>query len=194
MKKIWIFLLAIVIVVGGWIAIDKIAHDQLIRELKVQALESCIKSADKMLENTDYNVHALDFDIKEIRPVIRNKRYIIYIDWYVNADTYFGLQKDREHWMFEVSCTMPRESLVNGKKITVTYMDDNYNEGCNLIYNNTSALNGFDYHEKLTGKNDQDEVVGSVRCSLCGNMYRSNSTFGMRVKKGMPCGLSGCGK
>ena len=192
MKKFWIFLLAIAVVVAGWIAIDRTVHESVMQELMQQAAESCVKSVDNMLEKTDYNVHLLDFDIKQIRPVIRNKRYIIYIDWYVNADTYFGAQKDKEHWMFEVSTTMPREFFVNGKKITVTYMDDNYNEGCNLIYNNSAAMNGYDYHKELTKEDDKDEVVGSVRCSRCGTMYRSNSTPGLRIKKGMSCGRGAC--
>ena len=199
MKKYWIIALIIAIGIGTWVFIANKVEEQnekmFMEDLLEQATLLCAEEAEKILQKSYIQVNAIDFDIKQISPVIDGRRYVIYVDWYVDAEVYASTKADREYWMTMVSGTMENLVTVDGKSITLTYMKDNFNEGCNLIYNNGAAMNGYDYHKHLTGK-DENAYTGysEVSCPVCGERFRSNSSYGLRAKKGGPCGFQGCGK
>lgn len=196
MKKFWICALVIAIAIGACVFIagevEKRNEQQFMSELWEQAALRCAEEAEQLLQETYIQVESIDFDIRKIEPVVEGRRYIIYVDWYVRAEVYASTKSDREYWMTMVSGD-PGTVTVDGKSISLTYMKDNFKEGCNLYYNNSAAMNGNDYHKDVTGKNDQEyEGYSEVRCSRCGNSYRSTSSHGLRVKKGMPCGVGSC--
>ena len=75
-------------------------------------------------------------------------------------------------------------------------MDDNYNEGCNLYYNDATVFNGNDYFNENVGADDAGEIGSSaaVYCPGCGKQYHGSSTYGRRIQAGMTCGRGKCKK
>lgn len=195
MKKFLIFLLIAAIGIGLWIFIAHKNEEAFLQKLYEEATNVCMRASENMMEDKTIQVHSVDFNLKELRPVVEGMRYVAYVDWYVEAEVYAGKKTDMEYWMTMVSGSLPATVNVDGKSITLTYMDDNFNEGCNLIYNGYGSMNGYDYYKDVTGHDENAYTgYGEVSCPVCGERFRSNSSYGLRAKKGGPCGFRGCGK
>lgn len=189
----------VAVLIGLWIFADGKIREKnekaFAQELIEQATDVCILEAQKLMEDKLYTVHSVDFDIRKLEQVT-GSIYIVYVDWYVETDVYASPKADREYWMTMVSGTMPRDVYVQGQRISLGYMDDNYNEGCNLYYNDATVFNGNDYFNENVGTDDAGEIGSSaaVYCPGCGKQYRGSSTYGRRIQAGMTCGRGKCKK
>ena len=84
MKKFLIFLLIAAIGIGLWIFIAHKNEEAFLQKLYEEATNVCMRASERMMEDKTIQVHSVDFNLKELRPVVEGMRYVAYVDWYVD--------------------------------------------------------------------------------------------------------------
>ena len=116
MKKFLIFLLIAAIGIGLWIFIAHKNEEAFLQKLYEEAANVCMRASENMMEDKTIQVHSVDFNLKELRPVVEGMRYVAYVDWYVEAEVYAGKKTDMEYWMTMVS---GKSTRLHGRSISL---------------------------------------------------------------------------
>ena len=189
MKKVLIFL-AIVLVIALVIGIctyvqnaQKEKEEALRQAIAEQMMQHCDKETEKLYNERLYTVRSVDYNILNVEEKPGGyMSYNISMEWHVQADEFVNEETDKDYWVTKIKTTDPHILFVDGEMYSIYTT-------ISLTYNGTRLIASV---AAPGTTNTGNTGYWEAHCSYCGKSFRATSSYGRRVQKGMPCGVSGC--